>query len=128
MSVEMVKLNAWSFQQNFHAEGRRQYDHHTKLKVLQERFTLWTEQLPQDIGMKPTNLKSIKYRIAQLQNFMRKFRNREFLSSRVMQVYLQNLANLNLAHNVPINLMRNVLGFSQVSKKNTGKLNKNANL
>ena len=120
MSVEMVKLNAWSFQQNFHAEGRRQYDHHTKLKVLQERFTLWTEQLPQDIGMKPTDLKSIY--------FMRKFRNREFLSSRVMQVYLQNLANLNLAQNVPINLMRNVLGFSQVSKKNTGKLNKNANL
>ena len=62
--------NARSFQQNFHAEGRRQYDHHTKLKDIQERFTLWTEQLPQDIGMKPTDLKSIKYRIAQLQNFM----------------------------------------------------------
>ena len=34
-----------------------------------------------------------------------------------MQVYLQKLANLNQANNVPINLMRNVLGFSQVSKQ-----------
>lgn len=64
--------NARSFQQNFLSEGRRQYDHHTKLKDIQEGFTLWTEQLPQDIGMKPTDLKSIKYRIAQLENFMEK--------------------------------------------------------
>lgn len=51
----MVKLNARSFQQNFHAEGRRQYDHHTKLKDIQERFTPWTEQLPQDISMYEAN-------------------------------------------------------------------------
>ena len=42
-----------------------------------------------------------------------------------MQVYLQKLANLNQAKNVPINLMPNVLGFSQVSKqKYTKKLTK----
>ena len=28
--------------------GKRQYDHHTKLKDIQERFTLWTEdELPE---------------------------------------------------------------------------------
>ena len=64
--------NARSFQQNFPAEGRRQYDHHTKRKDVQERFTLSTGQLPEDVGMKPTDLKSTKFRIVQLQNFMDK--------------------------------------------------------
>ena len=31
--------NAKSFVQGFHAEGRRQYDHHSKLKGLQESIT-----------------------------------------------------------------------------------------
>ena len=39
---------------------------------MQERFTLWTEHLPEDVGMKPRDLKSIKFRIVQLQNFMDK--------------------------------------------------------
>ena len=35
----------------------------------------------------------------------------------MMQVYLQKLVNLNLAKNVPTNLMRNVLGFLKHSKQ-----------
>ena len=32
----------------------------TRLKDIQERFTLWTEQLPEDVGiMKPTDLKEL---------------------------------------------------------------------
>ena len=46
--------------------GKRQYDHHTKLKEIQERFTLGQKMNYQ----KPTDLKSIKFRILQLQNFM----------------------------------------------------------
>ena len=33
------------------------YDHHTKLKDIQKRFTLWTERLAEDVGMKPTDFK-----------------------------------------------------------------------
>ena len=53
----------------------------------------------------------------QLQNFMDKVQKLRMLLSRMMQMHLQKLANINLAKNVPTNLMRNVLGFLQPLKR-----------
>ena len=49
--------NARIFQNNFHTEGRRQYDHHTKLKNIQQSFNLWTKKFPEDNPLKPTDRK-----------------------------------------------------------------------
>ena len=56
--------NARIFQNNFHTTltqrvEERQYDHHSKLKNIQQSFNLWTEQLPEDNPLKPTDLKRI---------------------------------------------------------------------
>ena len=48
---------------------------------------------------------------------MDKVQKLRMLLSRMMQVHLQKLANINLAKNVPTNLMRNVLGFLQPLKR-----------
>ena len=71
MSVEIFK-KCKIFQKHFHTEGRRQYDHHTKLNNIQQSFNLWTEKFPEDNPLKPTDLKCINYGIVQLENFMEK--------------------------------------------------------
>ena len=43
-----------------------------KLKNIQQSFNLWTEQLPEDNPLKPTDLKRINYGIVQLENFIEK--------------------------------------------------------
>ena len=48
---------------------------------------------------------------------MDKVQKLRMLLSRMMQVHLQKLANINLAKNVPTSLMRNVLEFLQPSKR-----------
>lgn len=83
----------------------------------QERFTLWTEQSPEDVAMKPADVKSITFRNCAIANFMAKVQKLRMLMSRMRQVHFKKLANINLAKNVPTNLMRNVLGFLQPSKR-----------
>ena len=63
----------------------------------------------EDVDMKPADIKSIKFRIVQLQNFVDKVQELRMLLIRMMQVHLQKLPNINLTKNVPTNLMRNVL-------------------
>ena len=75
MSVEIFKKCknfSKTFQHDTDKEGRIQYDHHNKLTNLQKSFNLWTEQLPEDNPLKPTDLKRINYGIVQLENFMEK--------------------------------------------------------
>ena len=98
MSVEIFK-KCKNFSKKFpqdtdHTEGRRQYDHHNKLTNVQQSFNLWTEQLPDNNPLKPTNLKRINYGIVQLENFMEKAQKlRNSVRSSMMQVHLRKLAN-----------------------------------
>jgi len=56
------------FQKDFHAEGRRQYDHVTNLKDAQQNFTLLKERLKQYDELKPDDLNSISYSNVLVQN------------------------------------------------------------
>lgn len=51
---------------NATGRGQRMQGHFNKTSLQrvdkQERFTLWTEQSPEDVGMKPADLKSITLR------------------------------------------------------------------
>ena len=90
--------NATSFVQGFHAEGRRQYDHHSKLKDLLESFTSWKEHVPQDINdIKSNDLLSIKNRISQLKSFTEK----------LIKLHSPNLINFKLDKNVLTHSTRN---------------------
>jgi len=64
--------NARSFQQKFHSEGRRQYDHHTKLSNIEESFKVWTERLPDNNNMKPTDLRDIQHKTEYLEHLIEK--------------------------------------------------------
>lgn len=63
--------NARSFVQDFHTEGRRQYDQNKKLKDLEESLKNWEEHsLPKDSELKPND--NFKYKITQLKTFAEK--------------------------------------------------------